>query len=110
MSDNEDIRSNPGPAWLEGDNKLLKGIREIFIRNAPGQMERLREAFSSGDTSTAELLSHTLKGSASMIGALSLRDASACVEKALIDQDIAKARDSFTTMESEFEKVISELG
>jgi HPt (histidine-containing phosphotransfer) domain-containing protein len=109
MPDNADIKDTSSPDWLEGDTKLLKGIREIFIRNAPRQMERLRDAFSSGDIPTAELLSHTLKGSASMIGALSLRDASSCVEKALMDQDIAKAHDSFTIMEREFEKVISEL-
>jgi HPt (histidine-containing phosphotransfer) domain-containing protein len=109
MPDNEDIKSDGVPAWLEGDNRLLKGMREIFVRNTPQQMERLREAFNSGDTSTIELLSHTIKGSAAMIGAITLRDEAAKVEASALNGDIDGARSYLDRMEREFCKVISGL-
>jgi HPt (histidine-containing phosphotransfer) domain-containing protein len=109
MHDNKDAHMKAVPDWLEGDAKLLKGIREIFVRNAPRQMERIREAFGSGDSPTVELLSHTLKGSASMIGALSLRDAASGVEEAIKALNVEEARRYFTVMEKEFSQAISEL-
>lgn len=109
MPDKEDINSDEAPDWLEGDKKLLKGIREIFVRNVPKQMEKIREAFASGDISTVELLSHTIKGSAAMIGAHPLRGEASKVERSAVDGDLEGARTSFLGMEREFEKTLSEL-
>ena len=109
MPDKEDINNDGSPGWLEGDKKLLKGIREIFARNVPQQMERLREAFSCGDIATVELLSHTIKGSAAMIGAHPLRGEASKVERSAVNGDLEGARNSFCGMEREFEKTLAEL-
>jgi HPt (histidine-containing phosphotransfer) domain-containing protein len=97
------------PEWLEGDKKLLKGITAIFMKNVPGQMERLREALRSNDTPLVEILSHSLKGSASMIGAHPLRDAALRVERAAIEGDLEKARSLYVDMDSELKNVLSSL-
>ncbi|MBI4689491.1 MAG: hypothetical protein HY754_04370 [Nitrospirae bacterium] len=36
--------------WLDGDKKLSEEIKKMFIKEILVQMERLRNAFSSGDT------------------------------------------------------------
>lgn len=109
MPDNDEFKSDSALNWLEGDKKLLRGIQDIFARNAPQQMEKLREAFDAGDAATAELLSHSIKGSAAMIGALALRDKASGVEASVMAGDLGEARNSFVLMERELEKVLSEL-
>jgi HPt (histidine-containing phosphotransfer) domain-containing protein len=97
------------PEWLEGDKKLLKGITAVFIKNVPGQMERLRDALQSNDAALVEILSHSLKGSASMIGAHPLRDAALRVERAAIEGDLEKARSLYPDMDAELKNVIASL-
>ncbi len=94
------------PAWLEGDNKLFKEIVAIFIRNVPPLMERLRDALEANDAPQVKMLSHSLKGSASMIGAHPLRDAAFGAESAAIDGDIEKARGFYREMKIELENVL----
>ncbi|MBF0558005.1 MAG: Hpt domain-containing protein [Nitrospirae bacterium] len=98
-----------GPAWLEGDKKLLKGIAAIFIKNVPVQIERLKEALDGNDVRQVEILSHSLKGSASMVGAQSLRDAAHAMESAAMDGDLEKARGFSSAIDLELKNVLASL-
>jgi two-component system sensor histidine kinase/response regulator len=100
---------NTVPEWLEGDKKLFSGIKNIFIKNVPSQMERLKDAFASNDISTIELLSHSIKGAAAMIGAMSLKEESAKVEQAATEGNLDAALACFEGMEREFKKTLSAL-
>ena len=97
------------PEWLEGDKKLLRGMVAIFIKNVPSQMKQLRDAFEAKNARQVEILSHSLKGSAAMIGAHSLRDAALKVERAVMDGDLEKARSIYPDMESELKNVLDAL-
>ncbi|HAK87768.1 MAG: hypothetical protein A2077_05445 [Nitrospirae bacterium GWC2_46_6] len=97
------------PEWLEGDKKLFSGIKNIFIKNVPSQMERLKDAFASNDISTIELLSHSIKGAAAMIGAMPLKEEAGKVEQAAMESDLDNARVCFEGMEREFKKTLSAL-
>jgi HPt (histidine-containing phosphotransfer) domain-containing protein len=98
-----------GSDWLEGDAKLKKGIRGIFMKNVPDQMRKLKDALAGSDLKNAELLSHSIKGAAAMIGAPRLRDAAGNVEKACGQGDAGSAVAYFQTTNSEFLKVMEEL-
>jgi HPt (histidine-containing phosphotransfer) domain-containing protein len=97
------------PAWLEGDKKLLKGITAIFIKNVPPQMTQLKEALEGNDAAQVKILSHSLKGSASMIGAQALRDAAFKVESAALEGNLEEALGFYSAMQSELDNVLKEL-
>lgn len=97
------------PAWLEGDEKLLKRIAAVFIKNVPVQMEQLGKALEGKDARRVELLSHSLKGSASMVGADSLRDAAHGMECAAMAGDLEKALGFWPDVSSELDKALASL-
>lgn len=103
------MEHNAGPAWLEGDEKLLKGIAAIFIKDVPVRMEQLGEALEGNDARRVELLSHSLKGSASMVGADSLKDAAHGMECAAMAGDLEKARGYWSVISFELDKVLASL-
>ena len=112
MTGPEDLdgaETGKGLEWLEGDRKLLKGIQALFVKNVPHQMEKLREAIAAGDASKIELLSHSIKGAASMVGALPLRDEAGEVEQAVMAGDMDTVRVHFERMSQELTKVLTLL-
>ncbi len=108
MTGPDDI-TEKGLEWLEGDRKLLKGIQIIFMKNVPPQIEKLREAVAAEDVSQIELLSHSIKGAASMVGALPLRDKAAELEHAAIGGDLETVRTKFEGMSEELAKALTLL-
>jgi histidine phosphotransfer protein HptB len=57
----------------EGDDSFLKEIVAIFVGDTPGRLRELRTAFAAGDQTTFSRAAHSLKGSASNLGAVRLR-------------------------------------
>jgi HPt (histidine-containing phosphotransfer) domain-containing protein len=60
------------------DQELLAKLTELFLEDAPYQLEALREAIRVGDAPRVERVAHTLKGSSGHLGAL--RMSTICVE------------------------------
>jgi HPt (histidine-containing phosphotransfer) domain-containing protein len=105
----DDAETGKGLEWLEGDSKILKGIQALFVKNVPSQMEKLREAIAAKDASQIELLSHSIKGAAAMVGALPLRDEAGEVERAAMGGDMERVRVHLEGMSQELTKVLTTL-
>ncbi|RMF79528.1 MAG: response regulator [Nitrospirae bacterium] len=58
-----------------GDDAVLQEILGLFLEDAPRQIAALGEAITRGDWEEVRRLAHTLKGSASNVGAEPLRQA-----------------------------------
>lgn len=73
------------PAALEslralGDESFLQEIIDIFLDDTPTRITELRTSLASGDQGTFARAAHSIKGSASNLGAEPLRAAAATLE------------------------------
>jgi len=64
-----------------GDEEVLGEILDLFMEDGPRQIAALGEAITQGDWEEAGRLAHTLKGSASNVGAEPLRQAAWSLEQ-----------------------------
>lgn len=55
-----------------GGQKLVRGMVELFVQNAPLRAVEAREAFDCGDAAALRAALHALKSSAGQLGALSV--------------------------------------
>lgn len=58
-----------------GGDKLLHGMIELFVRNAPARAADAREALDCGDAAALRSALHALKSSAGQLGAVSVHEA-----------------------------------
>jgi len=58
-----------------GGNKLLRGMIELFLKNAPLKAAEAREALDRGDAAALRAALHGLKSSAGQLGAISVYQA-----------------------------------
>jgi len=109
MNDHEQIDRQKALLWLEGDERMLAKIRDIFMRNVPSQVEQLRAFLDARDSGSAERIAHTIMGSSAMLGASSMSDAAGKIEQSAIQDDMNSAQIHFTSFVGEYEKVMAEL-
>jgi len=64
-----------------GDEEVMGEILDLFMEDAPRQIAALGEAITQGNWEEARRLAHTLKGSASNVGAEPLRQAAWSLEQ-----------------------------
>jgi HPt (histidine-containing phosphotransfer) domain-containing protein len=55
-----------------GGNKLLRGMIELFLKNAPLKVAEAREALDCGDAAALRAALHGLKSSAGQLGAVTV--------------------------------------
>ena len=58
-----------------GGEKLLKGMIELFVQNAPSRAADAREALDCGDMAALRAALHALKSSAGQLGATTVHQA-----------------------------------
>ena len=58
-----------------GGDKLLHGMIELFVKNAPARAADAREALDCGDSAALRSALHALKSSAGQLGAVSVHEA-----------------------------------
>lgn len=58
-----------------GGEKLVRGMIELFVRNAPTRAAEAREALDCGDAAALRAALHGLKSSAGQLGALTVHHA-----------------------------------
>ena len=58
-----------------GGEKLLRGMIELFVKNAPAKAAEAREALDCGDSAALRSALHGLKSSAGQLGAATIHQA-----------------------------------
>jgi HPt (histidine-containing phosphotransfer) domain-containing protein len=89
----------------EGEPDILKELGEMFLEDAPGQLEALRGAVSRGDAQSVLRVAHALRGSCGNMGAGRMSEISARLEDVGASNDLARAPDLLSRLEAEFARV-----
>jgi two-component system, sensor histidine kinase and response regulator len=83
---------------------LVSDVVGTFLRETPGRIARLQEAFESGDAGAAAAAAHGLKGSAGAIGALRLAHLCSEIEDACRHKTTDDCARSVAALAGEFER------
>lgn len=73
-----------------GGEKLLRGMIELFVSNAPAKLADAREALDCGDAAALRRALHGLKSSAGQLGAASVHQACVAGEELASRGELAR--------------------
>jgi CheY-like chemotaxis protein/HPt (histidine-containing phosphotransfer) domain-containing protein len=88
-----------------GQPDPLKELVELFFKDAQPRLQLMEEAAAAGDLPTLGAAAHTLKGSASNLGARRLATLCASLEKQAKETETAKAAKTLAGVKAELERV-----
>jgi signal transduction histidine kinase/HPt (histidine-containing phosphotransfer) domain-containing protein/DNA-binding NarL/FixJ family response regulator len=89
-----------------GDPELLRDIAGLFIEHGPRWLDEVRSALDLGDWEGAKRLAHTLKGSATNLGAQRAADAAHALELLAADSARDRCTQAMETLESEIARML----
>jgi len=89
---------------LCNDEKLLIELLSIFTKTVPGKIYDLKTAWESEDFEDIKRIAHSIKGSASTIGALVMQDISLKVEESAKTLDAEKSIHLINELNTAFNK------
>ncbi len=92
-----------------GQPDPLKELAELFLLDAAPRLDRIETALRAGDASAVAAAAHTVKGSASNLGAHRLARLLLALEKLVKAGDIDLARKEFPGIQMEFGRVRSAI-
>lgn len=84
------------------DAELLHDISEVFLGDAPNQLEKIREGFKNDNLPQVSSAAHSLKGAAGNLAAENLYDAAQELERASHSRESAIARAHFAQVQYHF--------
>ena len=93
--------------WLGGDRHLLCELVGIFVDDGPKRVQAIRMALTTSDVRQVEQVAHSLKGSASILGAMQLQSAALALEDAAHDGHTENGPALVAQISSELDKVIA---
>jgi two-component system sensor histidine kinase/response regulator len=96
-------------ARLDGNDDLMAELAQLFLDDAPRQIQAIREAQTNGDASRMENAAHTLKGSASTLGANGLTSLARELEMQGREMHLEGSNDLCSQLEKEWERLKIEL-
>ena len=76
---------------MDGDAQLLRELLGLFFETAPLNIQKILSALEAGDTETLGRQAHSLKGSASSVGAQGLGQLARALEVCATDSDLVRA-------------------
>lgn len=74
------IDTSAGLLSTGGDSELLDELVSIFLQTTPAQLAKMKAATAAGDSTTARLEAHSLKGAAGTLGANGIRELAEDIE------------------------------
>lgn len=92
-----------------GGDKLLAQMIRLFLENAPGRMDQIRNGVSTGDVGESEKGAHSLKSSAANVGAHHVRSIAADMERIAGGGDAPGVQQLLPSLEVAFGEAISAL-
>ena len=92
-----------------GDEEIIVEFASSFLKNSEKIMGLLEDAVSDGDAEQIELYAHTLKGTASNIGAIALAKVAWQLEKATSEKHVETAVEWLEEIKPRFEALITLL-
>lgn len=92
-----------------GDQELLKEIAGLFLEDAPGLLDLVRDAIEKNDASALQRAAHSLKGSVANFGAEETVEAAFQLEQMGANGKLDGAKDVFVVLENELHKVSEKL-
>jgi PAS domain S-box-containing protein len=94
---------------VEGDRELLEEIAGLFAEEWPNLMTKIRAAFDASDALQLARQAHTLKGSASNLGAVAVVRSASELEQMARAGDFHAAGAQFKIVEREVRTLLGEL-
>jgi two-component system sensor histidine kinase/response regulator len=94
---------------LDGDEKLLEEVIQLFVGDAPNRMAEVRAALEQGDPKRLQMAAHSLKGAAGYIGAERTAAQSLKLEELGNKGDLSPALDEYRQLEHEVEQLRREV-
>ncbi len=100
----EPVALNNKAAMLQcdDDEELLHDISEVFLGDAPNQLEKIRDGFKQDNLGQVSSAAHSLKGASGNLAAECLYEAAQQLERASHDRESAIARACFAQVEYQF--------
>jgi PAS domain S-box-containing protein len=98
---------------VEGDEKLLREMAELFLDGCEKLMSDAREALRLGDAHQLERAAHTLKSSVGNFAALAARKAAEDLESLARQGDLARVEPAWNRLEDELQRLqraLADLG
>lgn len=105
----EQIISNLQSLTSPGDPDFLKELTDVFFARSPGVIDQIAQSVEAEDPIGYQRASHSLKGSAANIGALSLAALCAKMEIAGKDKDLSTATTDLAQVQALYSQVKSAL-
>ncbi len=93
----------------QGDDKQLKDLIRVFVKNIDLNLSDLRKAIEENDPQKVEFTAHKIKGSASQLKAQAMSDTASELEKMGQNSLLEAAKEKFNTLSDYFQKIKPEL-
>ncbi len=92
-----------------GGDKLLRGMIELFVKNAPTRAAEAREALDCGDAAALRAALHGLKSSAGQLGAMTVHHACNAGEELASRGELSACATHVERIESDLPLACSQL-
>ena len=92
-----------------GGNKLLRGMIELFLKNAPLKAAEAREALDCGDCAALRAALHGLKSSAGQLGAITVYQACVSGEELASRGELVPCTEHVQRIEADLPRASREL-
>jgi HPt (histidine-containing phosphotransfer) domain-containing protein len=92
-----------------GGDKLLRGMIELFVKNAPKRVTDARAALDAADAPSLKAALHGLKSSAGQLGATSVHQACAAGEELAALGDVASCAPHVQSIERDLPRACDAL-
>ena len=101
------------PSWsraevldrLGGDQELLEELCQIFLKESPKLMERLRQGMADGDAEALQRAAHSLKGEVSYLAAAGATQAARRLEDMGHERNLSAVSEAIRVMERELDQL-----
>jgi two-component system sensor histidine kinase/response regulator len=90
---------------LGGDQELLEELCQIFLKESPKLMERLRQGMTDGDAEAVQHAAHSLKGEVSYLAAAGATQAARRLEDMGHERNLSAVSEAIRVMERELDQL-----